>query len=74
MPHNPLVRKIIQYLCGWFGGHELSETEWGYSGGETADRNCRWCNKLIKVPKDSIRFQFKDTDVKSLMDKVGKSL
>ena len=51
---------IVQFLCG-LRGHELSKTEWGYGGGEYADRWCRWCNKRIIVPKDSIRFAFKDS-------------
>ncbi len=32
-------------------GHEISKTEWGYGGGLFVDRNCRWCDKVIKVPK-----------------------
>ena len=56
---KPLVF-ILQTICG-VRGHELSNTEWGYGGGEYADRWCRWCNKLIKVPKTSIRFKFKET-------------
>lgn len=50
--------KIAQFLCNLFIGHELSETEWGYGGGEYADRWCRWCNKMIQVPYESIYFQF----------------
>ena len=65
------LRKIIQCICGLWDGHELSNTEWGYGGGQYADRWCRWCDKRIKVPKDSIRFNFKDSPVKTLMDKVG---
>lgn len=55
----PTVVKIIQGICG-IRGHELSKTEWGYRGGEYADRWCRWCNKHIVVPRDSIRFAFKE--------------
>jgi hypothetical protein len=63
------TRKILQFLCGLIIRHELSETEWGYGGGESADRWCRWCNKMFSVPKDSIRFQFKETS--DFMDTVG---
>jgi len=69
----PKTRKLLQWLCGVFGGHELSKTEWGYGGGDYADRHCRWCDKLIKVPKESIYFEFKECDPRSLMKEVGKS-
>jgi hypothetical protein len=65
----PTFVRLIQFLCG-LRGHELSKTEWGYGGGEYADRWCRWCNKLIIVPKDSIRFAFKENA--HLMDNLGK--
>lgn len=64
---------IIQFFCG-LKGHELSKTEWGYGGGEYADRWCRWCNKLIKVPKTSIRFAFKETETAEMMNMVGKEM
>ena len=54
------IYRLIQFICGMFG-HELSKTEWGYGGGKYADRWCRWCNKLIILPKDSVRFVFKDS-------------
>ena len=38
-------------ICGFFTGHEISKTEWGYGGGKFVDRNCRWCDFGIKVPK-----------------------
>ena len=57
MPSNKLLRKALQFLCGLLGGHELSETEWGYGGGKYADRWCRWCDKLVKVPRESILFK-----------------
>jgi len=47
---NPLWF-IRTRLCGFLTGHELSETEWGYGGGRFVDRNCRWCDLLIQVPK-----------------------
>lgn len=58
MPRNKTARKVLQRLCGWVGGHELSKTEAGYGGGDYADRWCRWCDKLMKVPKTSIMFEF----------------
>ena len=42
---------MLQWLCKRFTGHEISKTEWGYGGGKFVDRNCRWCDKVIKVPK-----------------------
>jgi len=68
---NPLY-KFIQFVCGLICGHELSETEWGYGGGDYADRWCRWCNKLIQVPKDSIRFRFKESS--NIIKLVGKEV
>ena len=72
--HFPWTYSLLQFFCGVFGGHELSKTEWGYCGGKYADRWCRWCNKLIQVPKESIYFQFKNNDYnpKQLMSDVGK--
>jgi len=58
--------KIIQFVCG-LTGHELSKTEWGYGGGKYADRWCRWCNKRVRVPKDSLYFQFDKNIVRNLM-------
>lgn len=65
----PWIAAALQWLCG-LTGHELSNTEWGYGGGDYADRRCRWCNKKIKVPKDSIRFAFKEYSY--LMDEVDQ--
>jgi hypothetical protein len=63
MRRIPVVGKllylVIQFFCG-IKGHEPSRTEWGYGGGDYADRWCRWCDKHIIVPKDSIRFAFKE--------------
>ena len=72
MPKDNRLKKVIQFICNIFGGHELSNTEWGYGGGEYADRWCRWCNKMIQVPKESIYFRFKDTNPRELMGQVGK--
>ena len=66
----PWARRILQCACGIFGGHELSNTEWGYGGGDYADRWCRWCDKMIVVPKESIYFQFRDSNAKDLMSGV----
>lgn len=57
---NPKIQKVIQSLCERFGGHEMSKTECGYGGGDYADVWCRWCNKLIKVPKTSLYFTHND--------------
>jgi len=51
--------KVLQWLCGFCGGHEISKTEWGYGGGDYADVWCRWCDKLMQVPKTSIIFSNK---------------
>ena len=52
------LAKTIQKLCSSVCGHEPSKTEWGYGGGEYADRWCRWCNKLMKVKKEIIHQEF----------------
>ena len=64
----PWTRAFLQWLCG-LTRHELSNTEWGYGGGDYADRWCRWCDKRLRVPKTEIRFQFKETA--HMMKKVG---
>lgn len=48
---NPRIYRLRTVLCGFLTGHELSETEWGYGGGNLVDRNCRWCDLLIQIPK-----------------------
>lgn len=48
------LSKFIQYLCGIICGHEHSKTEWGYGGGDYADSWCRWCNKMIQIPKEDL--------------------
>lgn len=45
-----LGKNFWQRICGWFVGHELSETEKGYGGGPYEDRHCRWCDKVFQVP------------------------
>ena len=65
------IAGFVEWACNLITkGHELSETEWGYSGGEFADCYCRWCNKKIRVSKSVIQFKFKDSAW--LMDDVGK--
>src|SRR3990167_801200 len=48
---NPRVYQLRTQLCAFLTGHEISETEWGYGGGDFVDRHCRWCDVLIKLPK-----------------------
>ncbi len=48
---NPRLFKIRTDFCKFFTGHEISNTEWGYGGGNFVDRHCRWCDELIRVPK-----------------------
>lgn len=67
----PRLRRVLQFLCG-LTRHELSNTEWGYGGGKYADRWCRWCDKLFRVPKESVYFEFKKQDAKHLMSQVGR--
>lgn len=64
------IRRVMQWGCKWVGGHEISKTEWEYGGGDFAIRRCRWCDAPIKVPRESIRFQFKGSPVVELMDNV----
>jgi len=49
-PKNKKLKKIVQCICGVLSGHEISKTEKGYGGGAFLDCNCRWCDKVIKVP------------------------
>jgi len=53
---NELEIDLLQDLCGMLTGHELSNTEFGYGGKGMVDRWCRWCNKLIQIPKDESYF------------------
>lgn len=45
---DTIHRKILELICKVFTGHEISNTEWGYGGGDYIDFNCRWCDKVIK--------------------------
>ena len=48
-PHERTIRRLVlENTCKSLTGHEPSETEWGYGGGDYVDR---WCNKLMKVHK-----------------------
>ena len=44
-------KRVVEWVCGFLTGHELSKTEWGYGGGRYIDRHCRWCDRLFKIPK-----------------------
>ncbi len=57
MPQRGPGRRFCQMICGLFGGHEHSKTEWGYGGGEYVDNHCRWCDKVLKVPITEARFR-----------------
>lgn len=51
---NPL-RSILTSLCRISTGHEKSDTEHGYGGGDFIDHHCRWCDKVIREPiEDSV--------------------
>ena len=66
------LRCLLEFLCCLMGGHELSKTEWSYGGGDFADRYCRWCDKPVLAPKESIFFQFKEVDAMSLIKEMGE--
>lgn len=73
VPKNKYARRFCSFLCSILGGHELSNTEWGYGGGKYADRWCRWCNEMVQVPKESIYFRFKEGNPRELMKEVKGS-
>jgi hypothetical protein len=56
---------IIEKICGFLTGHEISKTEFGYGGKGTIDRNCRWCDKVIQIP---ISENVVSKNFKNLMD------
>lgn len=67
------LQKVLQFLCEKIGGHEPSLTEWGYGGGEYADSWCRWCNKMVKVPKTSLWFKYREVrDLMKLIKEKGE--
>jgi hypothetical protein len=52
-------RLVIEHICGFLTGHEISMTEWGYGSTSNEkskcwkqyiDRSCRWCDKSIEIP------------------------
>lgn len=47
---GPRLCATKERVCGVITGHEISKTEWGYGGGKFVDRNCRWCDHVIRVP------------------------
>jgi hypothetical protein len=53
-------RFILKYTICRIRGHKLG-LDWGYAGGEYADRWCDRCDACVSVPKDSIRFVFKES-------------
>ncbi|MDD5513361.1 MAG: hypothetical protein PHD09_06310 [Candidatus Omnitrophica bacterium] len=69
LPKTRWIRRTLQWLCREIGGHEASDTEWGYSGGDFADTNCRWCNAHMRVQKTVI--MFRDRKIKRIMDQYG---
>lgn len=44
------LRPVLEKICGFLTGHEISNTEYGYGGGKMMDRNCRWCDKFLRIP------------------------
>ena len=73
---NQKIRKsklvlFLQWLCGILTGHEISKTEFGYGGGGYIDRNCRWCDKVIKIP---IKENIISKQMEDIMGIVGKEI
>jgi len=62
------LRVVIEKLYGIVTGHELSDTEYGYGGGNMIDRNCRWCDKSIQIP---IKENIVSNEFKDMMGQVG---
>jgi len=50
-PKKSKRKNLLYFICGILTGHEVSETEWGYRGGNYIDRNCRWCDKVMREHK-----------------------
>lgn len=44
-----LPHRVLHRTCQFLTGHEPSNTEWGYGGGNYVDRWCRWCNYKLSV-------------------------
>lgn len=47
-----VIATKLEKVCRLATGHELSEKDWYYKPGSNfVHRKCRWCGKLIYVPK-----------------------
>jgi len=57
-PKYRFRRPLIESACEFITGHEISDTEWGWGGGERVDCHCRWCDKVFTVPVTEARFRF----------------
>ena len=57
-PEHRRRRTVLEFVCQLLTGHEISETEWSYGGGDKVDGHCRWCDKVLKIPLDEARFRF----------------
>ena len=68
---NSLGRKAIEKICGFLTGHEISKTEWGYGGGKFVTRNCRWCDKIILIPKEKEEVPYNLMDMSKELKKLG---
>lgn len=64
-------RIVLEHICGFLTGHELSATETGYGGGQYIDKNCRWCDKAIQVPLSECDVS---PQLGDLMGMVGKEI
>ena len=49
-PKQQGVHRLLTGACGLLTGHEWSKTEIGYSGCGV-DRWCRWCDKMVTMPR-----------------------
>lgn len=56
LPSKSRCERFLRPLCARLG-HELSETEHGYAGGDFEDRWCRWCGQHVSVPKGKFAFE-----------------
>ena len=61
------LRIIIEHICGFLTGHEISKTESGYGGGRFIDKNCRWCDRVIQVPIEECELPKEMTDIMPLI-------
>ena len=63
-----MVYRFYQRLCGWFVGHELSETEHDYGGGSHVGQYCRWCDKYFSIPKEESLWFGENRDLVDMVD------